>query len=295
MIVAMISETKPSNYKGSCPNCSATLNGPYCSSCGQRQIDLDQPFRELAGEAMESFLSFDARILRTLWPLVRRPGLLTVEFMAGRRAGYVHPFKLYFAFSVALFVVLAFSGYSVVRVTGDEEQVVTGVQIDVSDGDDAGGEDTDESEGPSFLSTVFGPIGELAENDPARLNRIFTDRLAKSIILLVPVFAALLWVLYRKRRYVAHLVFSLHLHSFAFMAIVVGMVIDLASWASEDTRPGNGLAVVIIVVYSFLALRRVYGQGRFLTVLKMVVLFFGYLVAIIATMILTLALTVVTV
>jgi hypothetical protein len=295
MIVAMISETRPSNDKGSCPNCSATLNGPYCSSCGQRQIDLDQPFRELAGEAMESFLSFDARILRTLWPLIRRPGLLTVEFLAGRRARFVHPFKLYFTFSVALFVVLAFSGYSVVRVTGDEEQVVTGVQIDVSDGDDTGGEDTAEPEGSSFLSTVFGPIGELAENDPDRLNRIFTDRLAKSIILLVPVFAALLWVLYRKRRYVAHLVFSLHLHSFAFMTIVVGMVVDLASWASEDARPGNGLAVLVILIYSFLALRRVYGQGRFLTALKMVVLFLGYLLAIIATMILTLALTVVTV
>jgi hypothetical protein len=52
------------------PNCSATLTGPYCSTCGQRQVDLDQPFRELAGEAMESVLSFDARILRTLWPLI---------------------------------------------------------------------------------------------------------------------------------------------------------------------------------------------------------------------------------
>jgi len=295
MTAIMVTDQPAPGDDKQCPNCSATLNGPYCSSCGQRQIDLDQPFRDIADEAMESFLSFDARILRTLWPLIRRPGLLTVEFMAGRRVRYVHPFKLYFAFSVALFVVLAFSGYSVVRVTGDEEQVVTGVQIDVSDGDDTGGEDTDESEGPSFLSTVFGPVGELAENDPDRLNRIFTDRLAKSIILLVPVFAALLWVLYRKRRYVAHLVFSLHLHSFAFMALVVGMVIDLASLASEDARPGNGLAVVIIAVYSFLTLRRVYGQGRFLTVLKMVVLFLGYLVAIIATMILTLALTVVTV
>ena len=295
MTAIMVTDQPAPGDDKQCPNCSATLDGPYCSSCGQRQIDLDQPFRDIADEAMESFLSFDARILRTLWPLIRRPGLLTVEFMAGRRVRYVHPFKLYFAFSVALFVVLAFSGYSVVRVTGDEEQVVTGVQIDVSDGDDTGGEDTDESEGPSFLSTVFGPVGELAENDPDRLNRIFTDRLAKSIILLVPVFAALLWVLYRKRRYVAHLVFSLHLHSFAFMALVVGMVIDLASLAPEDARPGNGLAVVIIAVYSFLALRRVYGQGRFLTVLKMVVLFFGYLVAIIATMILTLALTVVTV
>lgn len=89
-----------------CPNCSASLKGPYCSECGQRQTDLDRPIGDIAGEAMESFLSFDARILRTLWPLLRRPGLLTVDFLAGRRARYVHPFKLYFGFSVLLFLAL---------------------------------------------------------------------------------------------------------------------------------------------------------------------------------------------
>ena len=140
----------------------------------------------------------------------------------------------------------------------------------------------------------MGPVADLAENDPARLNRIFTDRLAKSIILLVPVFAALLLVLYR-RRYVAHLVFSLHLHSFAFLALLVGLGIDLAVGASGQSRPGNGLAVLVIAVYSFLALRRVYGQGRLMTVLKMFFLVIGYIVALIVTMILTLALTVVTV
>jgi hypothetical protein len=278
-----------------CPNCSEEVSGPYCSSCGQRQIDLDQPFRELAGEAMESFLSFDARILRTLWPLVRRPGLLTVEFLAGRRARYVHPFKLYFAFSVLLFLVLALSGYSTVRVGSADEQVVNGVRIDLSDGEETADDNDDASEEPSFLSTVFAPVGELAANDPDRLNRIFTDRLAKSIILLVPVFAVLLWVLYRRCRYVAHLVFSLHLHSFAFLALVVGLAIDLPLRAAEGKGPGNALAVLVIAVYSFLALRRVYGQGRFFTVVKMAGLLIGYLVALIATMILTLALTVVTV
>jgi hypothetical protein len=293
MTAIMVPDQSTPRNEDCCPNCSAPLDGPYCATCGQRQIDLDRPFRDIAGEAMESFLSFDARILRTLWPLIRRPGLLTVEFLAGRRARFVHPFKLYFAFSVLLFLGLAMSGYSVIRV-GSSEEVVTGVRIDLSDeeGDEEG---ADVSEEPSTIGKVLAPIAELAENDPNRLNRIFTDRLAKSIILLVPVFAALLLVLYRRRRYVAHLVFSLHLHSFAFLALVVGQLIDLAVRASEETRPGNGLAVLVIAVYSFLALRRVYGQGRFLTVLKMVVLLLGYLVALIVTMILTLALTVVTV
>ena len=279
-----------------CPNCQATLNGPYCSSCGQRQIDLDQPFRELADEAMESFLSFDARIFRTLGPLVARPGWLTVEFLAGRRARFIHPFKLYFAFSVMLFLALAFSGYSVVRIAGTEDEVVTGVQIGLGTEEENGDDSADaESKEPSFLDRVLGPVADLAENDPDRLDRIFTDRLAKSIILLVPVFAALLGLLYRRRRYVAHLVFSLHLHSFAFLALLIGLLIDLAMRAGEGEGLGNGFSVLAIAIYSFLALRRVYGQGRFLTVVKMAALLIGYLVALIATMILTLALTAVTV
>ena len=73
------------------------------------------------------------------------------------------------------------------------------------------------------------------------------------------------------------------------------MMIDLVLRAPRGSAPGNSLAVVVIAVYSFLALRRVYAQGRFLTVLKMVVLLLGYLVALIVTMIFTLALTALTV
>ncbi len=72
-------------------------------------------------------------------------------------------------------------------------------------------------------------------------------------------------------------------------------MIDLALHASEGEGPGNGLSVLVIAVYSFPALRRVYSQSWLLTLAKMAALLIGYLVALIATMILTLALMVVTV
>ncbi len=104
-------------------------------------------------------------------------------------------------------------------------------------------------------------------------------------------FRALHW----RRRYVAHIVFSLHLHSFAFLAMMVGLVHDWSTGAPEGKGWGNAVAVAVIAVYSFFALRRVYGQGRLVTLLKMVVLLVGYFVALIVTMALTLALTAVTV
>ena len=84
---------------------------------------------------MESFLSFDARILRTMWPLVRRPGFLTVEFLEGRRARYIHPFKLYVAFSVLFFLVLSMSGYSVVREDSLDDDSTSGVHFSVTEGE----------------------------------------------------------------------------------------------------------------------------------------------------------------
>ena len=89
--------------------------------------------------------------------------------------------------------------------------------------------------------------------------------------------------------------FSLHLHSFAFLALLIGLLIDLPLRVPEGTGPGNGLAVILIMVNSFVALRRVYSQGQILTAIKMVALLVGYLVALIVTMILTLTMTAVTI
>jgi hypothetical protein len=291
MTVIMTTEPSETSESAACANCGATLSGPYCASCGQRQVDLERPLRELVGEVMESFLSFDTRIFRTLWPLITRPGWLTVEFLAGRRVRSIHPFKLYFAFSVLLFLGLASTGYVGVRVNTTEDRAVAGIQIDTSDEQEGDGDPGDGSDQPSFVGRLFGPVFDLAANDPELLSRLFTDRLAKSIILLVPIFAALLRVLYLRRRYIDHLVFSLHLHSFAFLAILVAVLFDSSIGAAEGQGPGNAVATIVVAVYSFLALRRVYVQGRILTLLKMVALLIGYLLALIVTMALTLVVT----
>jgi hypothetical protein len=77
--------------------------------------------------------------------------------------------------------------------------------------------------------------------------------------------------------------------------MMVGLVHDWSTGAPEGKGWGNAVAVAVIAVYSFFALRRVYGQGRLVTLLKMMVLLVGYFVALIVTMALTLALTAVTV
>ncbi len=90
-----------------CPNCSAPLGGHYCSQCGQRNWPGGLTFSAVAGEAFEEVFSWDSRIWRTLVALVFRPGFLTAEFVAGRRARYVPPFRLYLIISFFLFLVVS--------------------------------------------------------------------------------------------------------------------------------------------------------------------------------------------
>ncbi|MEX2285128.1 MAG: DUF3667 domain-containing protein [Gemmatimonadota bacterium] len=49
--------------------------------------------------------------LRGLRLLFRRPGFLTNEFIAGRRASYLAPFRLYLVISLVYFLVLAATGF----------------------------------------------------------------------------------------------------------------------------------------------------------------------------------------
>lgn len=89
--------------------------------------------------------------------------------------------------------------------------------------------------------------------------------------------------------------FSLHVHSFAFLVLVIGAVADvgLASTGIGSAQTlGNTLASLPIPVYTFVTLRRAYGQGRLITLMKLVVLIVGYAISLALAMVGTLIITV---
>ena len=90
-----------------CLNCGHPLEGRFCSECGQKRTEPDPRLRELAHEAADELLHWDGKLVRTLGALFRTPGFLTREYLAGRRARYVSPVKLYLTASVVYFAVLA--------------------------------------------------------------------------------------------------------------------------------------------------------------------------------------------
>lgn len=93
-----------------CANCGAALEGPYCFVCGQHDNDLKRPFWALFSEIIEGLFSLDGRLWHTIPPLFWRPGQVTSRYLAGERARFMAPFRLYLISSVLFFVALALSG-----------------------------------------------------------------------------------------------------------------------------------------------------------------------------------------
>jgi hypothetical protein len=108
--------------------------------------------------------------------------------------------------------------------------------------------------------------------------KLFLDTLRSNIPVMmlccIPLFAFVLKILYiRKRRfYVEHLVYALHIHTFLYVAVVLTA---LGAMAANRTLPALsgwiiGLMSCAIFVQIFLSIRRVYGQGWFFTTFKFV-------------------------
>jgi len=90
-----------------CLNCGTTLQGPFCHFCGQPDKNLMRFFPALLREMLEDFMDFDSRFVRTLKPLLFRPGKLTRDYLDGRRFRYVPPLRLYIFSSLAFFFLAA--------------------------------------------------------------------------------------------------------------------------------------------------------------------------------------------
>ncbi len=92
-----------------CPNCGYRYTGNFCPNCGQSTKEMNRPFGEMFKDLMDTLFEFDTRFVRSIKPLLLKPGFLPAEYVAGRRATYYPPFKLFIFISIILFALLEIS------------------------------------------------------------------------------------------------------------------------------------------------------------------------------------------
>ncbi len=285
---------------GLCPNCRQPAPGRFCAACGQRQSLGPVSVRRFVAEALDEQLSINGTLPRTLAFTLFRPGWLTAEYLRGRIASYVPPFRLYLVASVLFFLCLSVvtrNSAASARLMIDGQGVTIGARAgadsaasrpaaeagvpataDTADAAARPGIDT----GFATLDSIIGErVARLSGMDGAEVAVTIMNQLIENVptamFVLLPLFALLLKALHvrRTRYYMEHFIFALHYHAFAFLMFTALLFIPDAL---------GGFFVLWIFLYLWLAMKRVYGQGLFRTTLKFGLLVGAYTIVVTAAL-----------
>lgn len=85
--------------------------GFYCHHCGQANTEPSESFWSMVQHFFNDITHFDGRFFFTMKYLFRRPGFLPREFVEGRRARYLDPYRMYI-FTSAIFFLIFFNLFS---------------------------------------------------------------------------------------------------------------------------------------------------------------------------------------
>jgi hypothetical protein len=245
---------------GSCPNCGSRLVRRYCADCGQAAPDpADYSLRAHATDFVDQIASLDGRVARTAWTLVARPGALTADHLSGRRARYLRPLQLFLLVNVLLFVVapkVPMFSYSLGNYLVHHPPSPTLVA--------------------RLVERATPTDGKAREDFTAAFDARVEAQRKGLIILFVPAVALVLRALLARhaavagapRRYGEHLVFSLHVLAFVWLALAGAYAV--ATLAGRALGAVGRIAVLAaflallltMPVYVFRAVRRVYGLSR---------------------------------
>ena len=91
-----------------CLNCKATLYGRYCHVCGQENLEPKETVWHLVQHFFNDITHFDGKFFATVKYLLRKPGFLSLEYVAGRRMSYLNPIRMY-VFTSAIFFIILFA------------------------------------------------------------------------------------------------------------------------------------------------------------------------------------------
>lgn len=95
----------------SCLNCGGRLESNYCAQCGQSR-DIHRSLGAIWHDFSHGVLHFEGKFWRTLPKLVFKPGVLTRDYIAGKRAQYISPMALFLFSIFMMFAVFSFIGPS---------------------------------------------------------------------------------------------------------------------------------------------------------------------------------------
>ena len=258
-----------------CRNCGTPAPLKFCPECGQETTLHPPTLGEFLHEFVGHYIALEGQLWRTLAVLLRRPGRLTREYLEGRRRRYVLPLRLYLTASFLFFLVVKLTAGA----AGEGPTVnVDGRHVPLAEYEARAASGAASAPRPHFTIAQPTSCGHPGQPACKGLKRFLADAGARmdahpeqslehmrthfigyapyAIFILLPAFSGLMMLAYRKRRltYGEHFVFSLHLHAFWFLALLVIALVP---------ESVGGVLQLGVPVYGVWAMREAYG-GRWL-------------------------------
>ena len=311
-----------------CLNCGFQVEDfNYCPECGQPNTDRKLTLWQFIRDFFDDYFTFDSRFFRSVGPLVIKPGHLTREYLDGRRFRYILPLRLYlFTTFLFFFILTAQSKIQSKRDFTQNKPVVTKATLDsvttilkgqegmvspeiveyLTDAMKEARQETkawDKEAGSSkimYKDSSDSWFARMVETKAKYLaargdegGRLYVkeviNQIPKIMFLIMPVFALILKLLYVRHKYlyVEHLIFALHIHTLVFLMVLIMLLIP--KWFVIAPM------CLLIFVQLFRALKRVYGQSVFKTLVKMLLIInlYGFALMIAAVLLALLALALV--
>ena len=243
-----------------CLNCGSTGTARFCSACGQRVLPPYPTLHELAAESWQEWSGYDGRIALTVRRLLLQPGRLTVDLLEGRRLRYLSASRLYLIASFLYFLVAATTP-NVLRPPAPA--IPSGrIQIDLLDPQQGMAALTPEQREQVHASVArapgwLRPALQAYVAEPQRVVEAFRRNLPRLLFALVPVFAAIVAVFYRRRPFPQHVIFALHIHAALFLTFALARLTHLTGLVLLAAL-AQGAAAVFMAAYAARAFRHVY-------------------------------------
>lgn len=239
-----------------CTNCGEETADVYCARCGEKQPNPhDLTLGHYAHEVFHELVHLDSKIFRTLRELVIKPGHLTAQYFAGRKKRYIAPLRLFLTlFLVTFFAYSAFEPVAIYSLRG---------LMRIDPGDDL--------ERALERAATKRKIGY--EDLVTRIEHRWQKNMSLVSMIGILAVAAVLKLLYFRRFFTEHLVFGTHYMCFAYVMSLLHWPIYLIIGIQQSAANYAVMVITAIIscIYIYLALRRVYGQGRGVTLAKAVV------------------------
>lgn len=245
--------------KMTCKNCENTIQGKYCSHCGQKASVGKITLASLLDEFSDSVFQVNRGFFYTLKELFWRPGKSINEYLSGKRKKHFKPIAYVLVFSTIYFLITEISGQNTWM-----EELIKGISA--------------------------GVLGEERGTEIPSILMWFSRNYAYTTLLLLPVFsfASYLCFLRFGTNYLEH--FVLNSYVTGQQAIVYSLFALLQTFVKS--RSLELLPVLIAVSYALGVFWQFFDQGnRIVIVLRSVLTYILYLVLSLGILILIMGIT----